>query len=252
MTIEAVAIVPWRLEITLTGLQIAAADSNAAPLLQIPQVQARLSLQSLRHGAPVLQALAIDGLRLNLVRTAPGHYNIDDLLTKLATQPAAAPGEPARFALYNLALRDAQINFDDRPAGKQHSVQALTLSLPFLSNLPGDLAVNTEPRLVFTLNGIRFDSGAQALPFTVQRSGELTLAFKDLDLQPWLGYLPASLPLQLQAAKLSTDLRLRFLLPPQGGASVSLKGQLGLRDVALAEPGSPTPVIAWQALSPWC
>lgn len=261
VTLDGAAFVPWRLELTLTGLRIGAAGepgansaasaaSTAAPLLQIDRLRADLSLASLRHRAPVIEALAIDGLQVHVARTAAGHYDIDDLLQRLAA-PSATPADdaqPARFALYNLALHDASLQFDDRPAGRVHALQALTLTLPLLSNLPADVAVSTQPRLAFTLNGTRFDSGAQALPFAATRSGLLTLAFKDLDLAPWLGYLPDSLPLRLQRARLSTDLALRFSQPPQGQPTVALQGKLALRDVALTEPGG-APLASWQALS---
>lgn len=180
----------WQRELTLTGLQIggpAAGPAAAPPLLVLPRLRMRLSLQSLRHGAPVLEALQLDGLRLHLARTAPGRYNIDDLLARLAAGPAETASEPARFAVYNLTLADAHIRLDDRPAGQVHEISRLALGLPFLSKLPGDLVVRTEPHLAFTLHGTRFDSGASALPFAQQRQGELKLAFQGLDLAPWLG-----------------------------------------------------------------
>lgn len=139
-----------------------------------------------------------------------------------------------------------------------HELSQLALGLPFLSNLQEHLTVRTEPRLAFTLKGTRFDSGAAALPFAQERQGELNLAFQGLDLAPWLGYLPAGLPLRLQSARVSSDLRLRFSLPPQGLPRVSLLGQLQLDQVALgrpaagpgAAPGDPAqPLLRWQTLA---
>ncbi|MBL8349288.1 MAG: DUF748 domain-containing protein [Burkholderiaceae bacterium] len=254
VTLDAVEFQPWQLALTLRGLRIGAAGEPAAAaaapaLLQIERLRADLSIASLRRRAPVVEALDIDGLRLNLARTAPGHYDIDDLIERLVRRNApAAGGEPPRFSLNNLNLRDAGIRFDDRPAGRVHELKSLTLGLPFLSNLPEDIAVHTEPRLAFELNGTRFDTGAQALPFAESRSGRLALAFEDLDLAPLLGYLPAGLPLKPTRARLSSDLALRFSLPHSGEPSVSLTGRLALNDVVLAEPGGAA-VAGWQALT---
>ena len=253
VTLQGAAFVPWRLALTLTGLRIGAAPGAPAgtpPLLQMDSLLADLSLRSLQHRALVVEALEIDGLQLQMARTAAGHYDIDDLLALFAQAPEAKPDDatPARFALYNLALRNARLRLDDRPVGKLHTLDALTLTLPFLSNLPADIGVRTEPRLAFTLNGTRIDSGSQALPFAQTRSGELTLAFKDLDLSPALPYLPAGLPLRLQQAHLGSDIQLRFALPPSGVPSVALQGKLALRDVRLTEPDK-TPVLGWQALT---
>ena len=152
------------------------------------------------------------------------------------------------FLLNKLALHDAQIRLDDRPVGQVHTVQALTLTLPFLSNLPSEVAITTRPRLAFSLNGTRFDSGNQALPFADTRSGDLNLKFADLDLQPWLGYLPAGMPVQLQAARLTSNLALRFALPPCGVPSASVPGRLAVKDLALTEPGG-APLASGQALA---
>ena len=241
---------PLRLRLQLSDLTIGAAPgAPAEPLLKVNQVQVKLDASSLRHLAPVIESLGIDGLHLRLARTGDGHYDIDDILARLAAAPPSDPkAEPARFALYNLALRNARLRFDDRPAGVVHAVDALTLTLPFLSNLPGDVAVHTEPRLAFTLHGTRFDSGSQALPFAQTRSAKLTLAFQDFKLQPLLPYLPASLPVKLLGGQVSSHLSLNFSAPPQGQATAVLQGDLALRDVALAEP-SGAPLLSWQALA---
>ena len=167
------------------------------------------------------------------------------------------PAWPARFAVYKLAVRQARIRLDDQPVGRVIQITDLSLGLPFLSNLPAHLAVRTEPRLAFTLQGTRFDTGANAPPCAQQRSGELRLAVQQLDLAPWLAYLPGGLPLQVQAARVSTDLRLRFALPAQGPPQLSLLGQWHLSQVALAlapRPGADAthpaaPLLHWQSLS---
>ncbi len=241
---------PWAMAIELQGLRIGAAAANAPPQLQIDRLHLDLNLpMALRHRAPVVDALAIDGLQLRLARTGDGRFDIDDLIARFTPSPQAKPSdEPARFALYNLSLRNGNLRFDDQPVERVHEVQALSLSLPFLSNLPGDTVIHTQPRLAFRLNGTAFDTGSQALPFAETRSGDLRLQFQDLDLAPWLPYLPASLPVRLQRGRLASDLQLHFVAPPQGTPTVALKGRVGLRDIAVAGPGN-APLAAWQALS---
>lgn len=243
---------PLALTLDLQGLRIAAATgSNAPPLLEIDSVHVDLDLpQTLRHRAPVVESLAIDGVRARVAHTGAGRYDVDDILRRLATPPDPPPakGEPARFALYNLALRNAQLRFDDQPMGRVHEVQALQLTLPFLSNLPSDVAVHTEPRLAFRLNGTPFDTGSHSLPFAETHTGELRLAFQDMDLSPWLPYLPPSLPVRVQKARLGSTLQLQFAVPPQGRPTVTVKGSIGLQDLAVAEPDG-TPLLAWKALA---
>lgn len=249
VTIGAVDFRPWSLDLEVHDLAVAAAPGAAAsePQLRLDRLHVNASAASIVRRAPVLEALELDGLRLNVAHTARGHYDIDDLIARFAPAPDAPPAEPARFALYNVQLRDAALRFDDRPAGRVHTLDGVTLALPFISNLPSQVDVQVEPRLAFRLNGTAFDSGAQATPFAQSRDGELRLAFADLDLAPYLGYLPAALPVRLQRGAVSADLRLRFALPEGGTPSLVLQGRAGARGLALADAAG-APLLAWRTL----
>ncbi len=240
---------PWSLELTLRDLTVAGLPQAKAPLLQAAQLHVNLSAASIFKRAPVVEALELDGLRLNLARTSEGHYDIDDLIARFTPAPDAKPaGEPTRFALYNLQVRDAQVRFDDRPVGRVQQLESLTLALPFVSNLPAEVDIKVEPRLAFKLNGTPFDSGAQATPFAQTRAGDIKLAFTDLDLAPYLGYLPATLPVRLAAGRVSADLALRFALPPSGAPTLALKGTLGAKQVSVRDAGG-APLLGWAAMA---
>jgi Domain of Unknown Function (DUF748) len=105
-----------------------------------------------------------------------------------------------------------------------HTVDALQLSLPFISNLPAEVEVKVEPRLAFKLNGAAFDSGAQATPFAQTKAGDLKLSVNSLDLTPYLPYLPASLPVRVTRGSVSADVSLTFSVPEKSAPNVSLKG----------------------------
>ena len=240
---------PWALELIISNLVIAGAAPARPdePLLKLARLRADLSASSLLRRAPVIEALELDALQLRLARTAPGHYDIDDLLARFAPQPDAKPSEPLHFALYNLQLRDTTLRFDDRPVGRVHTVEALQLALPFLSNLPAQVDVKVEPRLAFKLNGTAFDSGAQATPFAQTRAGDLKLVMADLDLANYVGYLPAALPVRLAHGLVSADLALQFKAPAGAAPSVALRGSVGAREFALVDAAG-APLLAWKQL----
>ena len=248
VTIGDVSFHPWSLDLALDGLVIAGPSAGAEPLLKVARLHANLSAASLFRFAPVIEALEVDGLRLRVARTGDGHYDVDDLIARFTPrEDAKAAPEPARFALYNVQLRDAQLRFDDRPANRVHRIEALQLTLPFLSNLPAQAEVRVEPRLAFKLNGTPFDSGAQATPFARTKTGDLKLAMTDLDLVPYLGYLPASLPVRVTQGSVSAELNLNFAVPPDAPAKATLTGTLGARNLALTDPGG-APLLDWQRL----
>ena len=89
---------PWILELTLNDLAVAGLPAASQPLLQIGQLHANLSTASLWRLAPVIEALEVDALRLNVARTGEGCYDIDDLIARFAPKPDAEPSraEPSR------------------------------------------------------------------------------------------------------------------------------------------------------------
>ncbi|MDT7837342.1 DUF748 domain-containing protein [Aquabacterium sp. OR-4] len=242
VSVGAVQVRPWQLALSIEQLRIGHAPGSGAggadaalPQLELGRLAITVAPSSLRHRAPVLQSLQLQSLRLRLARTAAGRSDIDDLLQRLATpapnQPPAAA--PARFAIYNLQLDDGEITLDDRPAGRRHRIEALSLGLPFLSNLPADVAVHTEPRLRLRIDGTTIDSGGKALPFAQTRQATLDIGFDGLDLAPWLVYQPPALALRVARGRLSTRLSIDFSQAAQGPPRVQLRGGLRLDDLAL-------------------
>ena len=258
VTLGGVDFHPWALEVVLHDLAIAAAPAasgaasspspaaaSATPLLNVARVRANVALSSIFRRAPVIEAIDIDRARIALARTAPGHYDIDDLIRRFAPKPDAKPSEPAHFALYNLQVHDLGLRFDDRPAGRVHVVDGFELSLPFLSNLPANVDITVQPHLAFRLNGAPFDSAAQATPFAAADHGTLKMTLADLDVRPYLAYLPESLPLRLNAGTLSADLSLAFTQPAQGATSMTLTGWIAAHDVAASSVGG-QPLLRWK------
>lgn len=247
VTIGDVGFRPWSLTLTIDDLAIAGRTPGDAPLLKVKRALVDASLSSLFRLAPVIEALEVDAPELRVARVSEGHYDVDDLIARFTPKPDAKPGEPTRFALYNVQVRDGQLSFDDRPVSRVHKVEALHLALPFLSNLPAEVEVKVEPHLAFKLNGTPFDSGAQATPFAQTKSGVLKLAMADLDLAPYLGYVPASLPVRVARGSVSADLGLTFAVPASGTPSVTLRGTAGAKNLALTDAAG-APLLDWQRL----
>ncbi|MEO7339031.1 MAG: DUF748 domain-containing protein, partial [Caldimonas sp.] len=224
---------PWNLDVTVDEVAIAGPPGASLPLLQVKRIHANLSASSLFRRAPIVEALELDAPVLNVARTGEGHYDFDDVLERVV--PKTDSKEPARFALYNVQVRDARVRFDDRPVGRVQSVEALQLSVPFISNLPAEVDIKIEPRLAFRLNGTPFDSGAQATPFALNKSGDMKVTLNGLDLAPFIPYLPTALPARLTRGTVSADVRLRFAMPQGGSPSLSLQGTVDAKDIALAD-----------------
>lgn len=247
LTIEHASVQPWRLGLVLQGVRVAGATPQARPLLELSALDVSLSWRSLLLGHLVVDGLTLGRPVLRIARLAPGRYDIDDLIARRSPPSAEPAAPPAAVALYNLRVIDGQVEFDDQPVQRRHELTALQLGLPFISTLASDVAVTVRPALSARLDGVALQSTAQVLPFTGQPSGRLSVKLDDLALAPLQPYLPADLPVRLQAGRLDLDLKLDFAQPLHSQPHVKLSGQVVLREFDLRQADD-TPLLAWQRL----
>ena len=244
VTLGAVDFKPWTMELTLSDLAVAMADGKADQV-RIKRIYMDGELQSLLRMAPVVDAITVDEPVVRLTHLGGGRYDVDDIITKLTPPPDQPPGEPAQFALYNLALNGGSFDFIDNAVGKTHTVRDLRLGVPFLSNLGSRREVFTDPLLAFRLNGSAFDSSARTTPFAQTRKTDASLKLQALDLSPYLGYLPPSLPVHLKSAVLDMDVKLAFEQNP--APAVRLSGAVQISRVKLAD-GKDEDLLAFDRL----
>ncbi|HEY8905226.1 MAG TPA: DUF748 domain-containing protein, partial [Rhodoferax sp.] len=261
VTLGEVDFKPWTLELSVRDVAVARAHGADGAQLTIGRLYIDMELQSLLRLAPVADALTVESPHLNLTRISDGHYDVDDVLVKLMAKPDEPPtsaSDPVHFAFYNLVLSDGAVDLIDKPKDKVHHLSHLQVNVPFLSNLLSKRDVLVQPKLVFDLNGSRFDSSANTTPFTQTHKTDAQFVVKDLDLAPYLGYLPASLPVQLGSAVLNADVKLAF--EQSGRTAIKLTGQVSVSHVRLtaqhggsasAEPGNPasSDLLAFDELS---
>ena len=235
VTVGAIDFKPWTLELALRDVAVAGAEEGAPPQLTIGRIYADGELQSLLRLAPVVDAFTVENPVLRLTHRGDGHYDVDDIIAKV-TAPTEAPDTgPARLALYNLALTGGSIDFTDSSVGKTHEVRELALQVPFVSTLSSQRDVKVEPHLAFVLGGSRFDSSAQGTPFAQTTHADANIRWQGLDLAPYLGYLPASLPVKVQGATLDVDVKVAFEQAPR--MAVKLSGTVQARDVRMTDRG---------------
>ncbi|MEJ1169826.1 DUF748 domain-containing protein [Variovorax sp. CCNWLW235] len=221
VTVGKIDFKPWTLELALNDLSIATADGSR-PQVAVKRIYADAELQSLLRLAPVIDAVSVESPAILLTHLADGKYDIDDIVAKLAAGPPPDPKtEPARFAIYNISIKNGAVDFDDQTVKRKHELRDFVLNVPFLSNLASKRDINTEPKLAFTLNGSKFDSAALTTPFAESRKTDAHVQFKGLDLVPYLGYIPGGLPVKLQAGSLDADLKIDFAQAAAPGLKIT-------------------------------
>ncbi|BDI05013.1 DUF748 domain-containing protein [Sphaerotilus microaerophilus] len=246
---------PLALAARIEGLRI---GPEAAPLFQLAEASVELSAQSLWQRLPVVSRLTLRAPELWIQRGETGPYNVQPVLDHLrgwqAKQPPSPPSaEPARYALHNLRLEGGRIHYLDAPLGQRHEVQALTIGLPFLSNLPSDVAIDVQPQLDATVDGSTLRLGGQARPFAAQHPATLALRWQGLPLAPLASLLKAALPpeqaIDLQQGTLDSDLQIAFeTRPAPQPPRLQVTGRLALHGLQ-AQAAPLDSRLRWQALT---
>lgn len=223
------AINPYAMSATVKGFSVGQKE-GAGELIAFDELYVNLEASSLIHLAPVVNQLRLTGPRLHLVRTPDKRYNVSDLIEEFLARPDSPP---SRFALYNIQLSGGRILFEDGPKKRRHELTGLELGIPFISNLPSQVDVFVQTSLAAKLNGAAFSLAGQAKPFAQNREASLDVVLGDLDITPYLDYVPLALNFSLPSARLDTRLKLAFTQPEGRPAGLSLSGEIGLRKLLL-------------------
>lgn len=230
---------PFTLAATAKGFRILEADGKTT-FVSFDTLDVDGSARSIYRLAPIADAARLSGLKVNLVRDGETHYNLTDILERLAAPPAAPEKETAKkkaeFSVSNVRVVDSAIAFDDRPKGRKHAVTEIDIAVPFISNLPTHLKEFVQPRFSAKVNGTPLEVEGETLPFEDSLRTQIALDLKALEVPQYVVYAPTALPVKVEAAKLDARLAVRFIQRAGKDPSIDVSGTLGLRDVKLSSP----------------
>ncbi|MCO4860855.1 DUF748 domain-containing protein [Cupriavidus sp. WGlv3] len=220
---------PFELAATLTDLTIYERDGKT-PALTLGEAQANTSLASVWHLAPVVDNLHVDRLAVHVVRGADGRMSFADVQEKFAAlPPKPADARPARFSVNNIAVTGSSLRYDDKLLDTSLRVDNLTLTLPFLSNLPHDVEIVTRPTLSAQVNGTPLALDGEVLPFADSRQTRLNINLDGLEVARMMAFAPPLRDAEVKSGKLDTRLTVAFR-QQQDTQEMVVLGTAALRD----------------------
>lgn len=201
---------PFELAATLTDLTIYERDGKT-PALTLGEAEANTSLASVWHLAPVVDSLHVDRLAVHVVRGADARMSFADVQDKFAAMPPKpADAKPARFSVNNIAVTGSSLRYDDKVLDTSLRVDNLTLTLPFLSNLPHDVEIVTRPTLSAQVNGTPLALDGEVLPFADSRQTRLNVNLDGLEVARLMAFAPPLRDAEVKSGKLDTRLTVAF------------------------------------------
>jgi hypothetical protein len=238
-----IRIKPWTLEV---GIDALSAGPQAAPWLTVAQADAQISLESVWRLAPVIRQVTLKQPMFWLERQGAEQFNISAVMDHLRknSKPPAADDQPARFAVFNIAVHEGLLRYTDKVLGQEHRVDQIEVGVPFVSNLPSFIDAKVQPHLKARIDGSPLSIEGQTLPFKEGLHSELNMDWRAVDVGHWLQaaqpFIPPDYQLESSQGQLDTALSIRFeQRKPPAVPALIVKGGLKLSQVGLRLPRLP-------------
>lgn len=244
-TIGRIALNPYTLKLEADRVHIGE-RGGAGNFVDIERLIVQPSWSSLFRAAPIIDEVQLDSPRFHVVRYDAQRFNFTDLIEKFSKQPSTPDTKPTPFSVSNIRLENGQITFDDKLLGATHVIDQWKLGIPFIATLPSKTDIFVEPLLRARIDGSPLAIDGKTKPFAASRESEVSLRFDGLDVPRLISYVPTKLPVIVQSGKLSTDLKLNFVMS-NDAPTLRVAGTVDLNDVNVQDPGK-APFFAARAV----
>ncbi len=223
---------PLTLTVTMEGLHLSEPNSKE-DFVSFDRLMVNLSSESIFRLAPVIEEVELEKPVVHLIRTEKNHYNFDDFIA-FALKPEKDK-KPTYFSVNNIQIKNGTITFDDRPKGKNHVIDTLNLSIPFVSNIPSKVDIHVDLALSANVNHEKFELGGKARAFSKDKDGNLHIKLEALRLLSYMEYVPFKTNFNLKDGRLDTDLKVGFIKPETGDMGLTVSGDLVLNSLLVTE-----------------
>ena len=245
VSIEGLRINPYTLSLQVDGLVIQE-KGGGDTVAGFEQLFVNLDSSSLFHRGPVISELRLIGPALSLVRLPDGRFNFSDLIDEFMARPPSNEPTP-RFSVNNIQIAGGKVDFDDRMLDEKQHLSEVSVALPFVSSLPSSVEIFVEPAFSASLNGAPLVVQGRSKPFATTQESELSVDLRDVQIAPYIDYLPLRLPIQLVSGAVDGDLKLAFRRGEDDHPSLSLSGSVTLNDLVV-KGSAGDPLLSLQRL----
>ncbi|TAM04640.1 MAG: DUF748 domain-containing protein [Paraburkholderia sp.] len=236
VSIGRIALNPYTLRLEADRVHIGERGGNGN-FVDVERLVVQPSWSSIFRAAPIVDQVHLDSPRVNIVRFDAQRFNFTDLIEKFS-KPSQPASKPTPFSVSNIRIENGQVTFDDRLLNEKHVIDRFTLGIPFIATLPSKTNIFVEPLLRARIDGnstLALDGKTK--PFAASRESEVALKLDSLDVPRLLTYAPTKLPVQVKSGKLSTDLKLNFVMAGDK-PELRVSGTADLDDLDTADPAN--------------
>jgi uncharacterized protein involved in outer membrane biogenesis len=235
-TVADVSINPLTWSVEVRGARLTE-RAPAAVFVSFSSLKLRVSPTSIWRLAPVVAELKVTSPYVHLQRDAANSYNFSDILAKSAKKPKSPDEKPASFSLNNIVIENGRVAFDDNALAKpaRHTIEAISLHVPFISNISYFADKYVDPKLSARVNGSPFNFAGKLKPFEKGLEATLNINLQNVDIPFYAPYFPQELPVRISRGTLSTSLDISHQLVRAGKPDINISGSAGVKDLEILE-----------------
>jgi hypothetical protein len=110
----------------------------------------------------------------------------------------------------NIQVTGGTVIMDDRPVHKIHTVEDISLSIPFISNMPHLTEVFVQPAFRAVINKTPIVLQGRSKPFSESLESTLSLDLKNIDIPEYLAYAPVKFGFALESCRADLNVTVTF------------------------------------------
>ncbi|MDH5479406.1 MAG: DUF748 domain-containing protein [Nitrosomonas sp.] len=246
VSIQSIDIQPYTLEMFVHGLNVGEKSNSAdakETFFSFDTLHIDLSIESIAHRAPVINAITLASPTVRAVREAENKFNFTDLIEEFS-KPSEDDEEKALFSVSNIIIKNGHIEFIDRFKQSHQEISEINFGIPFIANFDSVRTFWVEPHFDAKVNGAPFALDGQLLPFAVNREAILALKLTDIDLTNIHEYVPIPVGVNLISGYFDSNLFLTFSQIADGSPKINLTGNSTFRQVEFENHSVTTPYHA--------
>ncbi len=249
VSVASIEIKPHTLELIVQGFRIgekAGVREEPTALFSLGKLHIDLSIESLKHRAPVVTSISLVEPKLHLVREAEDQFNISDLLEKFSqpTDEKDTDSGGAQFSISNITVQGGHFEFDDRHMKVDHRITEINLGIPIVANFKSTLTNWIEPHFSAKINGSSVSLNGKLRAFTESQEATLTLKLSEFNLTEIDRYVPLPKGIKLLSGFYDSELLITFSQAPNKAPDITLTGAATLRQLAIKNSAVEVPYQA--------
>ena len=239
LTIEKVFFNPFTFTIELSDAKLTEQSSDQI-FVEFQRLMLSGSIKSIIKQAIILDRVELDNSFVNLELLGKQEFNFSDFTRLGSDKPepvTTEPKKPLLFSLNNIVFTNGSIDFTDQTSEKksQHKIRKLTLSIPFIGNIPYLTDDYVKPMIAMLLNGSEVHLDGQLKPFHNSLETDLFLSLDNVDLAHYAFHSPIPLPIDVKQGVLDCEIDLSYQVSKTDKPRLMLGGELALSDIDLRE-----------------